>query len=82
MSPRTTSHRSTRSLRSRLRPPSAVRRPSLYLAAAAAGAVLLGTAGPGEPTASAEPAASVSIADQLGISAEAGASIEEQIAPL
>ena len=82
MSPRTTSHRSTRSLRSRLRPPSAVRRPSLYLAAAAAGAVLLGTAAPGEPTASAEPAASVSVAEQLGISAEAGVSIEEQIAPL
>jgi hypothetical protein len=83
MSPRTTSqHRRTRSARSRFRPPSAVRRPSLYLAAAAAGAVLLGTATTGEPAASAEPAASVSIAEQLGISAEAGASIEEQIEPL
>jgi len=78
----TPSHRSTRSLRSRLRPPSAVRRPGLYLAAAAAGAVLIGTATTGGTPASAEPAAAVSVADQLGISAEAGASIEEQIAPL
>ena len=78
----TPSHRSTRSLRSRLRPPSSVRRPSLYLAVAAAGAVLIGTATTGETPAAAEPAAAVSIADQLGIPAEAGASIEDQIAPL
>jgi hypothetical protein len=78
----TPSHRSTRSLRSRLRPPSSVRRPSLYLAAAAAGAVLIGTATTGETPAAAEPAAAVSIADQLGISADAGESIEDQIAPL
>jgi len=82
MSPRTTSHRSTRSFRSRLRPPSAGRRPSVYLAVAAAGAVLLGTATTGEPAASAEPAAAVSIADQLGISADPTGSVDEQIAPL
>ena len=82
MSSRTTSHRSTRSARFRLRPPSAVRRPSLYLAVAAAGAVLIGTATTGEPTAAAEPAAAVSIADQLGISAEPTGSVDEQIAPL
>ena len=82
MNSRTTSHRSTRTSRSRLRPPSAVRRPSLYLAVAAAGAVLIGTVTTGDPTAQAEPASSVSIAEQLGISADAGASIEEQIAPL
>jgi hypothetical protein len=82
MSPRTTSHRSTRSSRSRLRPPSAVRRPSLYLAVAAAGAVLIGTATTGEPTAAAEPAAAVSIADQLGIAAGPTGTVAEQIAPL
>jgi hypothetical protein len=83
MSPRTTSHRSTRSIRSRLTPPAAVRRPSLYLAAAAAGAVLIGTVTAGEPAAQAEPAAAVSIADQLGISAaDPTPSIEDQIAPL
>src|SRR4051812_23715926 len=83
MSPRTTLRRSTRSIRSRLTPPSRVRRPSLYLAAAAAGAVLIGTATTGEPVASAEPAGAVSIADQLGISsADPTASVEDQIAPL
>jgi hypothetical protein len=84
MSPRTSSHaRSTRSVLSRLRPPSAVRRPSVFLAAAAAGAVLVGAVTTGEPTAQAEPAASVSIADQLGITAaDSTASVAEQLAPL
>jgi hypothetical protein len=83
MSPRTTLRRTARSIRSRLAPPSAVRRPSLYLAAAAAGAVLIGATTAGEPVASAEPAATVSIADRLGISAAApSASVEDQIAPL
>jgi hypothetical protein len=83
MSPRTTPRRSTRSLRSRLTPPSAVRRPSLYLAAAAAGAVLIGTTTTGGPAASAEPAGAVSIAHQLGISAaDPTASVEDTIAPL
>jgi len=83
MSPRTTLRRTTRSIRSRLTPPPAVRRPSLYLAAAAAGAVLIGTATSGGPSASAEPAAAMSIADQLGISAaDPTASVEDQIAPL
>jgi hypothetical protein len=83
MSPRTTLRRTTRSIRSRLTPPSAVRRPGVYLAAAAAGAVLIGATTAGEPAASAEPAATVSIADRLGISAAApSASVEDQIAPL
>ncbi len=84
MSPRANSHpRTPRSLRSRLRPPSAVGRPSVYLAVAAAGAVLVGTVTAGEPAAQAEPAASVSIADQLGITAaDPSASVEDQIAPL
>jgi hypothetical protein len=86
MSSRTTSHRpSTRShdIRSRFRPPSGVRRPSLYLAAAAAGAVMVGVVTGGEPPAQAEPMESVSIADQLGITAaDPSTSVEEQIAPL
>jgi hypothetical protein len=74
-----TRHR-TRS--SRLRPPAAVRRPSLYLAVAAAGAVMVGVVTGGEPTAQAETnLASVSIAEQLGVSAELPA-VEEQLAPL
>jgi hypothetical protein len=84
MSSRTTSHRRTRSLRSRLRPPSAVRKPSLYLAVAAAGAVLIGSVTTGQQTAAAEPASAVSIADQLGLSSGAGptGTVAEQIAPL
>jgi len=49
---------------------------------AAAGAVLIGTATTGQPTAAAEPAAAVSIADRLGISAEPTGSVDQQIAPL
>jgi hypothetical protein len=84
MSPRSTSHsRTPRSALSRLRPPSAVRRPSLYLAVAAAGAVLVGTLSTGDQPARAEPAASVSIADQLGITAsDSTASVDEELAPL
>jgi hypothetical protein len=84
MSSRTASHRRTpRSALSRLRPPSAVRKPSLYLAVAAAGAVLVGTVTTGEPAAQAEPAAAVSVADRLGITAaDSTAAVEEQLAPL
>jgi hypothetical protein len=83
MSSRTSSHRTARSARSRFRTPSAVRRPSLYLAVAAAGAVLFGTATTGQPAAQAEPAAAVSIADQLGVTATAPTgSVAQQIAPL
>ena len=91
MTLRTTSHRrATRTEttpsdtpRSRFRPPSGVRRPSLYLAVAAAGAVLVGVVTGGEPPAQAEPAAAVSVADQLGITAaEPSASLEQQIVPL
>jgi hypothetical protein len=57
---------------SRVRPPSTVRRPALYLAVAAAGAVLVNVLTAGEPPARAETQLeSVSIAQQLGISAEA-----------
>jgi hypothetical protein len=55
----------------------------VYIAVAAAGAVLLGTVTTGEPAAQAEPVASVSIADQLGITAaDPTASVQDQIAPL
>jgi hypothetical protein len=83
MSPRTTSHRSARSIRSLLRSPSAVRRPGIYLSVAAAGAVLIGTVSTGEPAAQAEPAASVSVAEQLGIGAAGPTgSVAAQMAPL
>ncbi len=82
MSPRTTA-RTSRSRSSRFRAPSGARRPGLYLAAAAAGAVMVGVVTGGEPPAQAEPMASVSIAEQLGISADAQAApVQEQLAPL
>jgi Transglycosylase SLT domain len=82
MSTRTTSH-SSRSRTSRLRPPSGLRRPGLYLAVAAAGAVLVGVVTGPEPAAQAEPIEAVSVAEQLGIPADAGAApVVEQLAPL
>jgi hypothetical protein len=69
-----------------LRPPVAGRRPALYLAVAAAGAVLVNVAGGGEPAAHADAElASVSVAEQLGLSAadqSAAVAPAEQIAPL
>jgi hypothetical protein len=60
-----------------------VRRPGLYLAVAAAGAVLVGTLSSGETTAQAEPAGAVSIAERLGISAAVpSTSVQDQLAPL
>jgi hypothetical protein len=69
---------------SRRRPPSAVRRPSLYLAVAAAGAVVVGVVTGGEPAAQAEPAAleSVSVAEALGVSAEDAPAVADQIGSL
>jgi hypothetical protein len=82
MSPRTTA-RTPRTRTSHLRPPSGIRRPGLYLAAAAAGAVLVGVVTGGEPSASAEPMESVSIAAQLGIPADSAAvPVPEQLEPL
>jgi hypothetical protein len=55
-------------------PPAAVRRPALYLAVAAAGALVVNVLTGGEPPARAEAQMeSVSIAEQLGISQDAGA---------
>jgi hypothetical protein len=55
-------------------PPAAVRRPALYLAVAAAGALVVNVLTGGEPPARANAQLeSVSIADQLGISQDAGA---------
>jgi hypothetical protein len=83
MSLRTTASARIRIARSHIRPPSALRRPSVYLGVATVGAVLVGVVTGGQSAAEVEPTASVSIADQLGISAAAPAStIEEQLAPL
>jgi hypothetical protein len=65
------------------RPPVAGRRPALYLAVAAAGAVMLNVVTAGEPAADAAQLESVSVADQLGISAQATpVSGDERVAPL
>jgi hypothetical protein len=68
------------------RPPVAGRRPALYLAVAAAGAVMLNVVGAGEPAAHADSQlASVSVAEQLGISgADQAAAVapDRTIAPL
>ncbi|TFV48177.1 hypothetical protein [Blastococcus sp. TF02A-35] len=70
MNPRTTT--SGRSTRSRLTPPTAVRRPGLYLGVAAAGAVLVNVLVGVEPPAQAEAGTSqsVSVAQELGLSAQ------------
>ncbi|MCZ2839255.1 hypothetical protein [Modestobacter sp. VKM Ac-2985] len=71
MRARTTTSSST----SRRRPPAGVRRPGLYLAVAAAGAVLVNVVVGAGPAAQADPTASepVSVAEQLGLAAESGA---------
>ncbi|MCZ2805507.1 hypothetical protein O2W18_10365 [Modestobacter sp. VKM Ac-2983] len=71
MRARTTTSSST----SRRRPPAGVRRPGLYLAVAAAGAVLVNVVVGAGPAAQADPVASepVSVAAQLGLAAESGA---------
>jgi septal ring-binding cell division protein DamX len=68
------------------RPPIAGRRPALYLAVAAAGALMVNVVGTDEPAAHADPQLqSVSVAQELGISAadrSASAASAEQLAPL
>jgi hypothetical protein len=62
----------SRSSRSTSRPPVPGRRPALYLAVAASGALMVNVLTAGEPTALADSRpASVSVAEQLGIPAEA-----------
>ena len=70
MNPRTTT--SGRSARARPAPPTAARRPGLYLGVAAAGAVLVNVLVGVEPAAQADAAASqsVSVAQELGLSAQ------------
>jgi hypothetical protein len=68
-----------------IRPPVAGRRPALYLAVAAAGALMFNVVGAGEPAAHAESdLASVSVAQELGISADSAAPVDgaDGIAPL
>jgi multidrug efflux pump subunit AcrA (membrane-fusion protein) len=66
------------------RPPAVARRPALYLAVAAAGALVLNAVGAGEPVARADAQpASVSIAAQLGVaSAETQAAAPDAVRPL
>jgi hypothetical protein len=78
MSSRTTTttdrgdHRAAPAIRSRRRPPSAPRRPGLYLGVAAAGAVLVNVLAGAGPVAQAEAGTSesVSVARQLGLTAQ------------
>jgi hypothetical protein len=77
--------RSGRGLVARHRPPTRVRRPGLYLAAAAAGAVLVNVLLGTGPAAQAETetAGSVSVAQQLGLTAQsAPADVREDLQPL
>ncbi|WP_092203166.1 aggregation-promoting factor C-terminal-like domain-containing protein [Blastococcus tunisiensis] len=75
----TSSHASRRGHR----PPLAGRRPAMYLATAAAGAVLVGVVTAGEPPAEAAQLESVSVAEQLGIEAQAAPVAEDELlAPL
>jgi len=74
MNLRTTLSTYTRALRRRgihNSPPLTGRRPALYLAVAAAGAVMVGVLTPGEPAAEAAQLESTSVAEQLGITAQA-----------
>ena len=66
------------------RPPAVARRPALYLAVAAAGALVLNAVGAGEPVAHADAQpTSVSIAAQLGVpSAETQAAAPDAVRPL
>ncbi|MGY2066068.1 hypothetical protein [Blastococcus sp. SYSU DS0619] len=78
MNPRTTTS-------GRRRPPAHVRRPAMYLAVAAAGAVLVNTLVGVEPAAQAvaETPQSVSVAQELGLTASSGPiDVTEDLAPL
>jgi hypothetical protein len=82
MNPRTTTSGATRSRR---RPPAAVRRPALYLAVAAAGAVLMNVIIGSDPAAQAGTAQSesVSVAQQLGLSSQSSSTVTgEDLQPL
>ncbi|CAA9220803.1 MAG: hypothetical protein AVDCRST_MAG57-564, partial [uncultured Blastococcus sp.] len=76
--------RSLRPSRAPHRPPVAARRPGLYLAVAAAGAVVVGVVGGNEPAAETTQLESVSIAAELGIDAREPLSLSaaENLAPL
>lgn len=89
MDPRTTTaraaDRSDRGRHAHRRPPVPARRPSLYLGAAAAGALLVNVLIGMEPAAQAEAGASesVSVARQLGLTAQSGAiDVSEDLQPL
>jgi hypothetical protein len=74
-----------RSMGGARRPPAPGRRPALYLAVAAAGAVMVNVLGAGEPAAHADGSqmASVSIAEQLGVADESGSlDHADAVAPL
>jgi hypothetical protein len=64
------------------RPPVAARRPAVYLAVAAAGALMLNVLTGGEPAADAAQLDSVSVAEQLGVSAQPAPAAGDNIAPL
>ena len=65
------------------RPPAAGRRPALYLAVAAAGAVMINVITAGDPAADAAHLQSVSVAEQLGIPAQGSPAAEDELlAPL
>src|SRR4051812_8163601 len=67
-----------------LRAPRAGRRPALYLAVAAAGALMVNVMTTGEPAAQADAAGmqSVSVAQQLGITADTSVATVDAVAPL
>ncbi|RBY97652.1 hypothetical protein DQ237_01610 [Blastococcus sp. TF02-8] len=83
MNPRTTT--SGRAARARTTPPTAVRRPGLYLGVAAAGAVLVNVLIGVEPAAQAEAGSSpsLSVAQELGLTADAApVDVTDDLAPL
>jgi Transglycosylase SLT domain len=83
MTHRTTARDRARSALARLRPPSAVRRPSVYLGVAAGGAVLVNVLATTEPSAQADtPTQSMSIAQQLGLTESATPLNQDTVRPL
>jgi Transglycosylase SLT domain len=86
MNPRTTTSGSgADAARSRRRPPSVVRRPGLYLAVAAAGAVMMNVIIGADPAAQAGTAQSnsVSVAQQLGLTSQSSSTVTgDELQPL
>ncbi|GAB3344669.1 hypothetical protein [Modestobacter lapidis] len=77
--------RRSRATRSRHRPPTAARRPGLYLGAAVAGALLVGAGIGTDPAAQADATATepVSVAQELGLTAGSGpVDVAEELQPL